>query len=545
MKGLSFTRVALIVSLFICGCGSQESLQPLEQLLLDSMSWADVNARFCVPPSNQFRQKLKYIFVIDKSSSNSIQNEATDPNGFRRYAPLEHFVGGSPDDPGYTYYSMINFSDSANILPITNGIQGFSDVRQDFLSVIQTEWSADGPFLPHDVGFTNYLAAFGSVQNLIQADADQERNALLPGQSPISLVYTVVFISDGYPRVADPTVPGGSLPQVYVPDIQNAVNSILALKSDIRYQNIIDQIVIHTGYYYNSKDAAAEVILGQIAAQGRGDAYQFGAGVNIDFTLFAVPVRSVRLNVSDAWAESMTGMWWDNGKFLRDNDEDGLPNRIEAALGSDPDLVDSDGNGVSDLVEYRSKGRPCNDSDCSALVTLRDNYPSCQGMAGGNAAGIVTFGDSDGDGLNDCEEWVLRTDRYRFDTNGDFIPDFTALRNLLPMIVGGNAVGSDSDADGVRGYDEIKRGSPTFISNSDLLEFTEAEHRLVAIESDNDESCFELRVSHLPVVGPDNNIRVTLIFNSSIVDDKPVRFVANRRLDGFSHQIEFSKEEFQ
>jgi hypothetical protein len=65
------------------------------------------------------------------------------------------------------------------------------------------------------------------------------------------------------------------------------------------------------------------------------------------------------------------------------------------------------------------------------------------------------FVDTDGDGLNDCEEAFLHTNPRLVDTDGDHIPDLIEVLNGLDPLDPNDAL-EDSDGDGVRNIDEIR-----------------------------------------------------------------------------------------
>jgi dockerin type I repeat protein/thrombospondin type 3 repeat protein len=76
-----------------------------------------------------------------------------------------------------------------------------------------------------------------------------------------------------------------------------------------------------------------------------------------------------------------------------DSDADGLTDALEATLGTDPFLADSDGDGPSDFWEVKHSFDPLNAVDL--------------------------LYDSDSDGLTDLLEWQLGTSVYETDSDGD------------------------------------------------------------------------------------------------------------------------------
>ena len=76
----------------------------------------------------------------------------------------------------------------------------------------------------------------------------------------------------------------------------------------------------------------------------------------------------------------------------KDADRDGIPERLERSFGTTVDNGDSDGDGLSDLVEYIGWQTPCDGTERTWV------YPD------------PTSADSDADGIDDETEWTLCTD---------------------------------------------------------------------------------------------------------------------------------------
>lgn len=110
-----------------------------------------------------------------------------------------------------------------------------------------------------------------------------------------------------------------------------------------------------------------------------------------------------------------------NGQVRSDSDGDGLFDHEEVALGMDP-------------LRSRTNGY-CLDS----LMARQSFAPRCRSFANGSACDPQL--DSDGDGLNQCEEIILGTDPFDFDTDADAIPDF------FEWLYGFNPLQSDRDMD--------------------------------------------------------------------------------------------------
>jgi len=102
-----------------------------------------------------------------------------------------------------------------------------------------------------------------------------------------------------------------------------------------------------------------------------------------------------------------------------DTDGDGLNDAEEAALGTDPALVDSDGDGLEDGEEVFDRGTD------------------------------PALDDSDGDGLLDSEEVAAGTDPLRPDSDGDGLLDGDEVDGTGPLTSPTNPLDHDSDDDGL------------------------------------------------------------------------------------------------
>jgi hypothetical protein len=242
--------------------------------------------------------------------------------------------------------------------------------------------------------------------------------------------------------------------------------------------------------------------------------------------------------------ENLSTIWNMAGEFKIDTDGDGIEDQIEESLGSKIDQADSDGNGVSDGVEYRSKGKPCNGMGCSEDLALRDNYLPCQGLPKTVTGTTYVYQDSDNDGLNDCEEWILRSDQYSFDSNFDGVSDGAAFRNRMQFIAGTNDMLGDPDFDGQSNYMELKRNTPM---NSALAKVVPSSYFLVP---DNEKStaeieCYELIVKDVATLGFDNRIQITVVQNQDAVVNKAILVKAEKRVQYNSRVVDFDAGDFK
>ncbi len=110
-----------------------------------------------------------------------------------------------------------------------------------------------------------------------------------------------------------------------------------------------------------------------------------------------------------------------------DSDKDGLPDALEAKIGTNPNNPDSDGDGLNDGEEYLGV-----DSPNTAIAATKKSDPKnvCDPLQKGDDC------DSDGDGLTNAEEKKLGTDPNNPDSDGDRINDG---QDKCPMLAGTKA----------------------------------------------------------------------------------------------------------
>jgi hypothetical protein len=136
-----------------------------------------------------------------------------------------------------------------------------------------------------------------------------------------------------------------------------------------------------------------------------------------------------------------------------DGDADGLSDAEELRLGTDPRLADTDGDLLSDRVEDQLRA-----VGLDPLVNQAFPDPAwpieCPVPASGLPDAFPPELDQDGDGLTDCEENLLRTEKTLYDTDADGVPDGLEFRygtNPLEL----DAL-HDTDADGLFNVDEFR-----------------------------------------------------------------------------------------
>ncbi len=159
----------------------------------------------------------------------------------------------------------------------------------------------------------------------------------------------------------------------------------------------------------DQQKAGAEDLLKKMAKEGDGLYRSFDSGQSIDFldinyTSVARPFGITNFTVSNYNA------WPDVNRLVVDSDGDGVSDLVEfeAHMKMNERSRDSDGDGYNDKLEYDRRDLGFHPGDPKLPVRVcRDNERL----------------DRDGDGLLDCEEAILGTNPKIPDTDRDRIPD--------------------------------------------------------------------------------------------------------------------------
>ncbi|HET7153600.1 MAG TPA: OmpA family protein [Candidatus Kapabacteria bacterium] len=170
-----------------------------------------------------------------------------------------------------------------------------------------------------------------------------------------------------------------------------------------------------------------------IPKQNNSDFLDDVAGVQADGTATA----------SDAFATGGVGLTYYIFGDL-DSDGDGLTDKEEIALGTDPHNPDTDGDGLTDYEEVKKyHTNPLKkDSDADGLTDYQEIFVTHTDP---------NNPDSDGDGLTDGDEVnVYHTDPLKKDTDGDGLTDGDEVK-----VYHTDPLKTDADGDGLSDADEV------------------------------------------------------------------------------------------
>ncbi len=252
-------------------------------------------------------------------------------------------------------------------------------------------------------------------------------NQLSPGSS----VCTTKFASNFCP---------GDVPPPADCELELYSTLVTELTSFLHANGALDFI----GHFYEvGQDARVAAILSSMTLAAKGAFAQVAPGkLDLLDTALIEPSSHFELRELVVWNSNDLLR---NGVPSPDSDGDGLTDAEEAALGTRPDDPDTDGDGVGDKIEHALQ-YPGSEFDPLAYGT----FTECATLT-------KPFPDSDGDGLNDCEEAVVGTNPYLQDTDRDGLPDVVeVLRGLFPLV---DDRLYDTDGDGMRNGVELQQAT--------------------------------------------------------------------------------------
>lgn len=161
---------------------------------------------------------------------------------------------------------------------------------------------------------------------------------------------------------------------------------------------------------------------------------------------------------------------------LVDSDGDGLSDRMEQFVGTDPHDPDTDGDGLTDGQEVQQRHTVVEGDfwsfhdhyfvDATARTDPLSSDTDGDGLSDPMELALHTdprSADTDGDGRTDLEEQDGRTDARRADTDGDGLSDGVEVNE-----VGSDPTRLDTDLDGLSDAEEVNRyGSNPLVADTD------------------------------------------------------------------------------
>lgn len=207
-------------------------------------------------------------------------------------------------------------------------------------------------------------------------------------------------------------------------------------------------------------DPAATTLLTQLALAGNGALFRFAGGTKCDIALgdsSGCLFSKINLDSTQAvfqrkqmMASNRNALPTARGLEV-DSDADGLSDREERMIGTDPTLADTDADLLNDRIEHILRRVGLDPLVATSSTTWPVECPR-PGSLSPNA--FPPEQDQDGDRLTDCEEILMRANPTLFDTDADGIPDPLEFRMGTNLISDDALI--DTDADGLVNIDEYR-----------------------------------------------------------------------------------------
>lgn len=449
-----------------------------------------VEGSFCTEDPTTVAFPVKILFAVDTSQSMA----RTDPTG-QRVLAVQEVVDAFIQDPGVEF-AIVQFNGASNILTQNAmGMDGFTRDVDDLNRAIVQLGIASQP--------TDYD---GAVQLVARVLADDMM--ITPEEDLARAKYVVIFLSDGLPNPVDP-------PNNTRSSILENIEGIKDLEriyrpGEIRFHTALLLGATRTGFRCTDSDLEggarnceaagsaaicamqngcvwigveqeAESLLTAMAETGDGTYRSFPNGEEINF--LKVDFTSIRRvftlkNLIVTNTNTRPRLLFVSpedrvGRASPDSDGDGLDDEEERIVGTDILSPDTDGDGFHDFLEVRLSA--------SGFDPLDPSDADC-------TQGLDRI-DTDGDGLLDCEERFVGSNRNFVDSDADGLPDIVELR------FGTNPVSDDTkadlDFDAARNADEIR-------GHSDPVQNDAANRSSVAYRYD----IVQRRLDELPMTDP-------------------------------------------
>lgn len=438
----------------------------------DDVAYVDdklaVQGEFCVSDPDEVSFPVKVLIVMDQSAS----LQCTDPHNVRLSAMSQ--VGAALDPLPNVEFGVIGFASWSRITDFTTDWGTASDA-------LAPDQSGGGPA-------TDYQGSLATALTVLEQDMIESGPAEVARSK-----YVVLFISDGNP---EPQCTAGCDDGDKTPDSLYGVCNYDPTKipDDVyvdytgkcpdynQQEQIISKVqdIVGLSEYYGAGSLTFNTILlwadeDVVAARCGGDPKQFGyvreeaepllqsmadegGGTyrdlnltgEIDFLNYDYESLQATFEMGEFFAYNTTTIPTETGPKA-DSDGDGLSDEDEFAAGLDRLNPDSDGDGFSDFFEVLYEG--------SGFDALDGEAP---------AAGCSDTLDRDNDGLKECEEDFIGTDKNLVDTDGDRIPDGIELRFGMDPTEHDTQV--DHDFDGRLSGDELRSGThPALFDDEEAL----------------------------------------------------------------------------
>ncbi|MBX7231031.1 MAG: VWA domain-containing protein [Bdellovibrionales bacterium] len=396
-KKCSFNLHRLFVKFFLLLVGLILSLGCSDvrlQKIAPTLANVEGKGQFCITEPQEVKRKTKFLFVVDKSGSNSSTGDGTDPGAEKRAGNIDKFLRANLNSSNQEYGLLWFAGTKAGAF-----IYGQNESDPTFTPDIRVALQAVQALRQEDAGETPYRAALNLARTAISNDKKKNTDE--------ESFYMVFFVSDG-----DPT------------DIQNNEE----LKQLVQDVLSVDKknIALSTGFY-GSGDQSAQERLQLMAQVGNGKFINFEQGAEWNFNdLLVKPTFEPWQLKNQLMVYNLNAGFCEDGRIDVDSDMDGMCDVDELRWGFDPSNRFSQHDGYGDYFHWREK-------------KYRETLPPCLDQS-----------DEDHDFLTACEEAYVRNEHpvaglpkssnpLNPDTDGDGIIDgieaFVYMTNGMAVVI--------------------------------------------------------------------------------------------------------------
>lgn len=492
-----WTRFAMSVAVgciaALGGCTEARLQKQTPQVLASLDDNLRIKGRFCTERSGEVIFPVKVLFLLDQSSSLQCMD-----SGQKRFDALNKSINSLRANPN-TEFAFVGFSswsrhvdftrnrdDIAEFMDPNRGLGPATDYQGALataIRVLESDMLEAGPAVRARTRYQVVFVSDGVPGPVCHAGCEDDKNTcndgidndgdgLIDAEDPsCALDENNHYLDDfrGPCNVMD--IPDdtyvdmtGTCPDYNQPrQIYQRVDELIALKDHYSVgglvmntvllfspQEVVQAVCPEAAEEFGFERVPAEILLRQMALQGGGTFRDADTAVEDDnFLQFDITSLKAEQVLTSMMATNINARRGPNGELEVDSDGDGLSDRLERELNSDPHKWDTDGDGYGDLFEYihRAEGFSLTDPNKPAIpCDDRD--------------------DRDGDGLNGCEEAYLGTNPLLPDTDGDGIWDwYEMLHSTDPLVSDAHG---DLDFDGITNITEIYGGTQPNVPDAEI-----------------------------------------------------------------------------
>ncbi len=554
--------LALLVALSACSRADLEKIPPAPPPPRDDK--LELEGALCTRSPEDREFPLRVLFLVDGSESMEVTDPVDPATGeTRREAAVRA-----------AWQRLLARGDDA----VRVGIVRFSAQAQS-----RTPVDADGDMLPESFFTTSADQLEAATRALRVTDRTTNyRNALdeawfemrtemlrADQESLPRSTYVVVFVSDGLPDTVEDEQGRNTADGI--------VEGVAALQ-ELADLFQVGRFAFHTIYLSTDQgavvDQPAQALLTAMAEAGDGTYRSVPNGERLDFlqldltalrrvftlrSLVAVNVNMVQDAAqlpgavqerfdADAYKDIDLDGAPSCGDPLVDSDGDGLADLVERRIGTDPLDPDTDGDGLRDRTEWlfgASGLDPLDGGDAGCFVgdQVEVGGPDCVDADGdgfcdcpdADGDGRCEYPDSDGDGLIDCEEVFVGTRQQGADTDADGLPDPVEWRFRTSPVRADDL--DDLDWDRTDNAVEVRSGGDPLCDDAAGRSKVAYDYQVNDEGVDADRACYTFRVGEITLLptaaneaaeAPGNGWNRVLVYAGEGAFDEPGAFAGWR-----------------